>query len=160
MKTTSKKKRRRFVTVRLEPCDRELIKRLGKNHKDRHAMLRELAQTVRTLGLQPRRLVPIKLGIPAELDAEIKKIVATTGRRFTEVLLAALHDCEARPTAKGIVKAGYRLMLGSAKVLIYDRCDRLVAEKHIRHRLDLDTAIAQFKADPKALIANLRREAS
>ena len=89
--------RRKAIVVRLDQEDRELLRNLGRGHKEsftRHAALWELVDVVKEMQRtgefdqirQQRR--PVRLPIPADLDAAVTEKIGEN-RTYVTVLLAA-----------------------------------------------------------------------
>src|SRR5437867_469654 len=94
---------RKFVTFRLLPDDRELLRQLGQGRAgipDRHTAFLHLVEIVRRAEYpeeppEPERQ-PLRLGIPTELDDAIKAEVERTGSTYISILLRAAREYRRR----------------------------------------------------------------
>lgn len=89
---------RKFRTFRLHPADKKAVQALGKvggQSIDRHDALLELVAELPKLDLPVMKSgerVPMRLGIPTELDEAINEVKKRTKQTYVSILLAAVHQ--------------------------------------------------------------------
>jgi len=92
------KRDRKYRTLRLRPADKSLLQSLGgpdDEQPDRHHALLCLVSVIRELKLPDVRdeaRVPLRLGIPTKLDAEIRRKADATGQTYVDILIAAANE--------------------------------------------------------------------